>query len=108
MLMTAGLILFMAMGGWRGYNFWWGLPLSQSIYMGGAGVSADLLENEEVMKKQNAVLRVLGLLVAGWLCCTQLTGCLVAGYSSGGGFWVWPGSILLTLILLGIFFLNRR
>jgi len=44
----------------------------------------------------------------GLLSCAGLSGCLVAGYSSGGGFWIWPGSIILTLILLGLFFMNRR
>jgi hypothetical protein len=44
----------------------------------------------------------------GLLLCAGLSGCLVAGYSSGGGFWIWPGSIVLTLILLGLFFLTRR
>jgi hypothetical protein len=43
-----------------------------------------------------------------WAATLPLTGCLVAGYSSGSGFWVWPGSIGITLILLLLFFLSRR
>jgi hypothetical protein len=41
-------------------------------------------------------------------CCWGLTGCLVAGYSSGSGIWVWPGSIVITLVLALIWFLTRR
>jgi hypothetical protein len=40
--------------------------------------------------------------------CWGLSGCLVAGYSSGSGFWVWPGSIVVTLVLVLIWFLMRR
>ena len=37
-----------------------------------------------------------------------LTGCLVMGYSSGGGWWVWPGSIGITLILLALMLMLLR
>lgn len=40
--------------------------------------------------------------------CVGLDGCLVAGYSSGGGFWVWPGSIVITLVLVLLWFIMRR
>jgi len=40
--------------------------------------------------------------------CVGLIGCLVAGYSSGSGFWVWPGSIVITLVLLLLWFIMRR
>jgi hypothetical protein len=40
------------------------------------------------------------------------SGCIVVGgYSSGRGFWLWPGSIVLLLIgllLLGLMFFRRR
>lgn len=39
----------------------------------------------------------------------SLTGCVIAGVSSGGGFFIWPGSIgLLLLILIAAFVLRRR
>ena len=40
--------------------------------------------------------------------CVGLIGCLVAGYSSGSGFWVWPGSIVITLVLVLLWFIMRR
>ena len=40
--------------------------------------------------------------------CASFSGCLVAGYSSAGGFWVWPGSIAITLVLLLMWYLTRR
>ncbi|MDP9038421.1 MAG: hypothetical protein M3O02_03985 [Acidobacteriota bacterium] len=52
--------------------------------------------------------RRLSLLLATLLLTLPLSGCLVAGYSSGGGLWVWPGSLLVTLLLILFFFLSRR
>jgi hypothetical protein len=40
--------------------------------------------------------------------CANLSGCLVAGYSSGGGFWIWPGSIVITLALVLLWWITRR
>jgi hypothetical protein len=37
-----------------------------------------------------------------------LSGCLVAGYSSRGGGFIWPGGLGLLLLALLIFFLMRR
>ena len=52
------------------------------------------------------VALLLTVLSAGSL---SLTGCVVAGVSSGGGFFIWPGSLgLLVLILVVIFVLRRR
>ncbi len=37
------------------------------------------------------------------------TGCLfVGGYSSEGGFYVWPGSILITAVVVALFLYMRR
>ena len=37
------------------------------------------------------------------------TACVVGGYSSDGGLFLWPGSILLTVVLVLLFlFLRRR
>jgi hypothetical protein len=44
----------------------------------------------------------------GAVVCVALSGCLVAGYSSQGGWWVWPGSVVVTLVLLAVWFLTRR
>ncbi len=41
------------------------------------------------------------------LACTTLTGCIAVGYSSGSGFFLWPGSIGLLLIGLLVWFLLR-
>jgi hypothetical protein len=47
-------------------------------------------------------------LLAAFLTLTQ-TGCLfVGGYSSEGGFYVWPGSILITAAVVAIFLYTRR
>jgi len=54
------------------------------------------------------LLRTVSTALTALLACTSLTGCLVAGYSSGSGFWVWPGSIVITLVLILIWFLMRR
>ncbi len=36
-----------------------------------------------------------------------LTGCVAVGYSSGGGWFVWPGGLGLILLLLLLFFVLR-
>jgi hypothetical protein len=46
--------------------------------------------------------------VATLVACTSLSGCLVMGYSSGGGFWILPGSLVITVLLLIWFLMNRR
>jgi protein-S-isoprenylcysteine O-methyltransferase Ste14 len=57
------------------------------------------------MRRTTKAASILGALL---LLCTALPGCLVVGYSSQSGWWVWPGSLVLTLILLLLFLLNRR
>jgi hypothetical protein len=47
-------------------------------------------------------------LAAGAVLCVPLSGCLVAGYTSGQGWWVWPGSLVITLVLLLVWLLGRR
>jgi hypothetical protein len=42
-----------------------------------------------------------------WL-CAGLSGCVVAGYASGEGWWMWPGSIVATLLVLLLMFLFHR
>jgi hypothetical protein len=46
----------------------------------------------------------LGALVV----CASLSGCLVMGYSSGGGFWILPGSLIITVLLVLWFLMGRR
>jgi hypothetical protein len=56
-------------------------------------------------------MRVLGcawLAAAGLIACAGLAGCLVAGYSSEGGWWVWPGSLVVTAIILLLMYLRSR
>ena len=40
--------------------------------------------------------------------CASLSGCLAIGYSSGGGFWIWPGSLVFTVVLVLWYLLSRR
>jgi hypothetical protein len=54
-------------------------------------------------------MRSVLLLVSGLAACSALSGCVMMGYSSTGGFFIWPGGIGL-LVLLGILWLifSRR
>jgi hypothetical protein len=36
------------------------------------------------------------------------TACVAGGYSSEGGFFLWPGSILVTVVLVLLFLFMRR
>jgi hypothetical protein len=46
--------------------------------------------------------------LAALLATLGLSGCIVAGYSTGGGWFVWPGSLGLLVIILVIVLLMRR
>jgi hypothetical protein len=48
------------------------------------------------------------ILGSGLTMCLALSGCLVACYSSQGGWWVWPGSLVVTLVLALVWLLSRR
>lgn len=47
------------------------------------------------------------LLLTGFAATTLLSGCVVAGYSSRSGFFVWPGGVGLLLLLLVLWLLLR-
>ncbi len=51
-------------------------------------------------------LAAVGLFVLG--ICSLLSGCLVAGVSSSGGGFIWPGGLGLVVIVLVVLFLMRR
>jgi hypothetical protein len=48
------------------------------------------------------------ILVSSLILCTTLTGCLVFGYTSSGGWFLWPGSISLLIVILLLIWLMRR
>ena len=53
--------------------------------------------------------RSAGVSVAGLLAAMSMSGCLVAGYSTRGGGFIWPGGFgLVILVLLLLFFLRGR
>jgi hypothetical protein len=53
-------------------------------------------------------VKSVALAVIMLLACLNFSGCLVAGYSSGGGLWIWPGSLVLTGLLVLFLVLRRR
>jgi len=58
--------------------------------------------------RRDMIVRGGGTALVGALLCVPLAGCLVVGYTSGGGWWVWPGSLAITLVLLLMWLLSRR
>ena len=52
--------------------------------------------------------RAMALLLAAPLLGLTCTGCVVAGYSSAGGGFIWPGGLGLLVVILVIVFLLRR
>ncbi len=54
------------------------------------------------------LLSRVGQALVAMVFCSGLTGCLVIGGSSRGGFFMWPGGFGLLLMLALLFFLNRR
>ena len=60
------------------------------------------------LKRSNRT-KTTALLFASFPCTVVLTGCLAVGYSSGGGWFIWPGGIgLLFLVLIIALVLRRR
>ena len=58
--------------------------------------------------RQSLFTRVI-VLAALAVLTTSLSGCLVAGYSSSGGSYIWPGGLgLIVILLLAFFFLRGR
>jgi hypothetical protein len=53
-------------------------------------------------------IRTASMFIAVHILTIPLTGCLVVGYSSGSGWYVWPGSIIITAIILLFMFLRLR
>ncbi len=53
-------------------------------------------------------MRQMAIVLAGLAGSLGLSGCLVAGYSSGGGWFVWPGSFGLLFLLLILYVVLRR
>jgi hypothetical protein len=45
---------------------------------------------------------------AGAVLCAGLSGCLVVSYSAESGWWVWPGSFVVTLVVALWWWLSRR
>jgi hypothetical protein len=57
--------------------------------------------------RRNAARGAL-IFAASLLSFVTFTGCLVVGYSSRGGWFIWPGSITLLIIIALIVWLLRR
>lgn len=52
-------------------------------------------------------VRTAALPFSGFAAANLLCGCVMVGYSSRGGFFVWPGGIGLLLLLLLLWLLLR-
>ena len=60
------------------------------------------------MKSCSKAARDALILASSLVLCTTLTGCLVFGYTSSGGWFIWPGSISVILAILLLVWLMRR
>ena len=49
-----------------------------------------------------------GSAIASLVGCAGLSGCLVLSYSSDNGLWIWPGSVIVTLGLVALWWFSRR
>jgi hypothetical protein len=59
-------------------------------------------------KSRRDTVRGALIFAAGLISFVTFTGCLVVGYSSRGGWFIWPGGIGLLIIILLIIWLLRR
>ena len=56
-----------------------------------------MIHRNEVRK----AIRSVCLLTAAFASCSMLSGCLIAGYSSSGAGFIWPGGLGL-IVMLGL------
>jgi len=54
------------------------------------------------------IVRAAAVLVGGLILSPTLTGCLVVSYSTGGGWNIWPGSLIVTLLLVLMYLVLRH
>ena len=66
------------------------------------------MRNHKEKFSTSRLFRKLLTVLAACFATFGLSGCLVAGYSSGGGWFIWPGSLGIIVIVLLILFLLRR
>lgn len=67
------------------------------------------MRNHKERLSPSLLLTKLSIVLTGCFATLGLSGCLVAGYSSGGGWFIWPGSLgFIVIVLLVIFLLRRR
>jgi fatty acid desaturase len=66
------------------------------------------VRNRQRQLSNHSLFAKLLTILAACFATVGLSGCLGAGYSSGGGWFVWPGSLGLLVIVLLIVFLVRR
>lgn len=52
-------------------------------------------------------MRTSTVLLSGFVAANLLQGCVMVGYSSRSGFFIWPGSLGLLLLLLALWLLLR-
>jgi hypothetical protein len=48
------------------------------------------------------------IVAAVWTAMLTLSGCIAVGYTSSGGWFIWPGGLALLLVILFVVFLLRR
>jgi hypothetical protein len=65
-------------------------------------------DSSHLVRKDPRIFRLALVLLCGLAATFTLSGCLVAGYSSSGGGFIWPGGFGLIVVLLLFFFLMRR
>ena len=61
----------------------------------------------ECFPNSTLAARTLSALALG-VATLGLSGCLAVGYSSGGGWFIWPGGLGLIFVVLLVVFLIRR
>ena len=53
------------------------------------------------------MMKQIVIALAGFLAACLLTGCIMVGHSTGGGWFVWPGGLGLVVVVLLVLFLLR-
>ena len=55
-----------------------------------------------------AMAKRVGMAAVWLVAASVLSGCVAVGYSSGGGWFIWPGGLGLLVVVLVLWLLLRR
>lgn len=83
-------------------------PQQQACITQGMRIRSDCRRDLRTNLHRASLLRSASLALCSLWACSLLSGCIVAGVSSSGGGFIWPGGLGLVVIVLVVLWMMRR